>query len=132
MWCSVQSGPPSTKAHLDNSVQVAICSHVCHPSLLKQTGEYLALHKVRAMGWKFLGLLGTSASFSPDRQKTSNFHTVGTFFIDQQELMMCSKAGIGDQIISGQETGAWARGRSEYTDDEGYFLLIEGTCDKVN
>ena len=76
--------------------------------MLNQTGEYIAYTQCEGDGQKFFGLLGSSSAFFfPRRLRTPNFHVAGTFLVAQQELMMCSKAGVRDRhflkhMVSGQ------------------------------
>jgi len=54
----------------------------------------LLTHDVRAIGWKLEGFKGASAAFFlPSRCTMPTFHTVGIFWVSQQQLYKCINAG---------------------------------------
>ena len=66
-------------------------SHLCFSRLVNT----LPMQDVRAMGLKLFGLLGSSSAFFfPSRRMTPTFQASGTLCSFQQELKMCSRAGI--------------------------------------
>ena len=102
---------PINKSLLHGSVEIVVGSHVGHPTLLQQAGEYLANAGGQGNGAEVLGIAGVFLSFFfPRRRRTPIFHAAGTLFTDQHELKMWSSAGISDGHFLKTRYSIWSMG----------------------